>query len=124
MKESENDAMPVAPSAPEVERALLGIRGVVHLYPAGSALSRAVDLGAAAWGAGELRSRVRVDDASATAQITVSLGVSAGRPVLETLGDVTEALAALYAEADRPEPILHLTVVHLDDRPLEVDPHG
>lgn len=108
--------MPFDPSIEEIEKALCSVAGVAHLYPAGSVLSRAVALGASARGAEAPRARVRVVDSSGATEITVSLGVSSARPLLETLGEVTEALAALFARAQRPAPILQLTVVHLDDR--------
>ncbi|WP_224780761.1 hypothetical protein [Leucobacter sp. Psy1] len=116
MSEKEKNAMPVAPSIEEIENVLCSVVGVTNLYPAGSVLSRAVALGASAWGAEAPSARVRVVDGSAAAEITVSVGVSSARPLLETLGELTEALAALFALADRPAPILQLTVVHLDDR--------
>lgn len=109
--------MPVDPSIEEIEKVLRGVAGVTQLYPAGSVLSRAVAWGASAWGVEAPGARVRVVDGSGGAEITVSLGVSSARPLLETLGEVTESLAALFAAAERPAPILQLTVVHLDDRP-------
>lgn len=113
----QHNSLPI-PGAEEVEAALLAVPGVVRIYPSGSVVSRVSRFGAVALGLAP-SSRLRLTERQGTLTWEVSLGVSASRPVAETVEDVSSAVEALYAGGTTPMPLLRLTVVHVDDAPAE-----
>lgn len=113
----QHDPLPI-PGAEEIEAALLAVPGVVRMYPSGSVVSRVSRFGAAALGLAS-SSRPRLTERQGTLTWEVSIGVSASRPVAETVEDVSRALEALYSGGTTPTPLLRLTVVHVDDAPAE-----
>ncbi|WP_156761149.1 hypothetical protein [Microbacterium karelineae] len=102
-----------------IEAAVRAVPGVADVYPTGALASRIVDAGARLLGVRDGDAPlVRVDD-GAGVRVEAAIGVRAGDGAGDVVRAARAAIRAVLDEPGRPEPEIRLTVVHVEDGPVE-----
>ncbi|WP_110590457.1 hypothetical protein [Microbacterium suaedae] len=99
-----------------IEAAVRDVPGVAEVYPVGSLVSRAVDVGARLLGVRDDEApRVRVEEGISSVRVEVAIGVRVVHGAGSVARDVHDAIRAAVGVRNEERPEIRLTVVHVDD---------